>query len=118
MPQPWQELSIKNKHERDQHIVFDEPTHVYTVKGSSKGWTSCTGFIHKFFPHFDADAVIKKMMSSPSWPTNKYFGKTAGQIKAEWNASGKSASEAGTEMHLAIEQFLHGHPELISPPML
>jgi hypothetical protein len=33
---------------------------------------------------------------------------------AEWNANGKAASEAGTAMHLAIEQFLHGSPEQIS----
>ena len=111
MPQAWQELSFKNKHPRDDSISFDEPTHTYTVNGTYKGWTSCTGFIHKFFPHFDADAIIKKMMSSPKWPSNKYFGKTAKQIKGEWDANGKAASEAGTAMHLAIEQFLHGHPE-------
>jgi hypothetical protein len=117
MPQPWQELSIHNKHPRDDSISFDEPTHTYTVNGTYKGWTSCTGFIHKFFPHFDADAVIKKMMTSPKWPSNKYFGKTAKEIKGEWDANGKSASEAGTAMHLAIEQFLHGHPEIIATPV-
>lgn len=114
-PQPWQELSIKHRHPRDAAIHFDEPTHVYTVNGTYKGWTSCTGFIHNFFPHFDADAVIEKMMSSPKWPSSKYYGKTAKEIKAEWNSNGASASGAGTAMHLAIEQFLHGHPEIIDP---
>ena len=60
MPQPWQELSYKNKHPRDDLIQFDEPTHVYTVKGSSKGIVSCTKFLHEFFPHFDAAAIIRK----------------------------------------------------------
>lgn len=118
MPQPWQELSFKNKHARDDSIVFDEPTHVYTVNGTSKGWISCTKFIHNCFPHFDADAIIKKMMSSPKWSQSKYFGKTAQQIKDEWNANGEDASSRGTAMHLAIEQFLHGHPEMIDPPVL
>ena len=118
MPQPWQELSFKNKNPRDDLIQFDEPTHVYTVKGSSKGIVSCTKFLHEFFPHFDADAVIKKMMASPKWPQNKNYGKTAAQIKKEWNDNGASASGAGTAMHLAIEQFLHGHKELIEPGVL
>ena len=118
MPQPWQELSFKNKHPRDDSIVFDEPTHVYTVNGTSKGWISCTKFIHNCFPHFDADAIIKKMMSSPKWKQSKYYGKTAQQIKDEWNANGEDASSRGTAMHLAIEQFLHGHPEIIEPPVL
>jgi len=118
MPQPWQELSFKNKHPRDDAIQFDEPTHVYTVNGSSRGIISCTKFLHEFFPHFDAKAVIAKMMSSPKWPQNKYFGKTADQIQKEWSDSGAAASGAGTAMHLAIEQFLHGHPELIEPGVL
>jgi hypothetical protein len=67
MPQPWQELSFKNKHPRDNHIEFYEPTHVYTVNGSSKGIISCTKLLHEFFPHFDPDAVIKKMMNLKFW---------------------------------------------------
>jgi len=114
MPQPWQELSFKNKHPRDNQIQFDEPTHVYTVNGSSKGIISCTKFLHDFFPHFDATAVITKMMSSPKWPQSKYYGMTAAEIKKSWDDNGSSASGAGTAMHLGIEQFLHGHPELIS----
>ena len=107
MPQAWQELSFQNKHPRDDSIVFDEPTHVYTVNGTSKGWISCTKFIHNVFPHFDADAIIAKMMASPKWPNNKYYGKTAKQIKDEWDANGRAASSQGTAMHLAIEQFYH-----------
>jgi len=118
MPQPWQELSFKNKHPRNNHIEFYEPTHVYTVNGSSKGIISCTKFLHEFFPHFDAKAVIAKMMASPKWPQNKYYGKTAKEIEKEWDANRDAASGAGTAMHLAIEQFLHGHSELIEPGVL
>ncbi len=118
MPQPWQELSFKNIHPRDAKIEIDEPTHVYTVNGSSKGIVSCTKFLHEFFPHFDADAIIAKMMASPKWPQNKYFGMTAEAIKKLWDDNGAAASGAGTAMHLAIEQFLHGHPEMIEPSIL
>lgn len=108
MPEKWQVLSIRNKHPRDNYIVFDEPSHTYTVHGSSNGYISCTKFIHEFFPHFNADAVIKKMMQSPKWPANKLYGKTATEIKEMWNSNGKEASCLGTAMHLAIEQFLNG----------
>jgi len=107
-PQPWQSLAFKNRHQRDLQIEFDEPTHRYTVNGSSDGWTSCTGFLHSFFPHFDPDTTIKKMMKSPKWPESKYYGMTASEIKNQWNSSGKEASEAGTAMHLGIEMFHNG----------
>jgi len=113
MPEPWQELAVKYVHPRDASIVFDEPTHVYTVKGSSKGYISVTKFLHEFFPHFDAAAVIAKMMASPKWPQSKYFGKTSAEIQKEWSDSGRVASAAGTALHLAIEQYLNGHAELI-----
>ena len=115
MPQPWQKLSFTNKHPRDDHISFHEPTHTYYIDGSSEKVISCTGFIHSFFPHFDADATIKKMMSSKNWLSNKWYGMSAEEIKKTWNDSGKEASTRGTAMHLAIEQFLHGSPELIDP---
>ena len=118
MPQAWQELSFKNKHPRDASIVFDEPTHVYTVNGTYEGWISCTKFIHNCFPHFDADAIIKKMMSSAKWKDSKYYGKTAEEIKELWNQNGDAASSKGTAMHLAIEQFIHGHPEMIDNDVL
>ena len=116
-PLRWQKLAIKNRHPRDLCIEFDEPTHRYTVNGKSDGWISCTGFLHTFFPHFNADSTIKKMMASPNWITNKYYGKTADEIKKIWNNSGKEASEAGTAMHLGIEMYHNGAEELIEPPV-
>jgi ATP-dependent exoDNAse (exonuclease V) beta subunit len=115
MPEPWMTLLHTNRHERDQHITFYEPTHTYTIKGSSKGIISGTGFLHQFFPHFDAKKTIKKMMSSPKWPSSPYFGMTADQIETMWSDKGKQASEAGTAMHLAIEQFLNGREDVIEP---
>lgn len=115
--QPWQHLSRINHHPRDDRIKFVESTHTYYVDGSSEGNVSTTKFVHAFFPHFDAKATIQKMMKSPKWPQNKYFGKTEKEIMDEWNTNGKNASEAGTAMHLAIEQFLHGSSELIAEEM-
>lgn len=111
----WQSLAFTNRHLRDEHIEFDEPTHRYTIDGESKGWVSSTGFYHLFTPHFDADKTIKKMMNSPKWPQNKYYGMTAQEIKQQWSSSGKEASEAGTAMHLAIEMFHNGAEDLIEP---
>jgi ATP-dependent exoDNAse (exonuclease V) beta subunit len=108
-------LATKNKHPRDDHIRFFEPTHTYYIDGSSTNVTSCTGFLHQFFPHFDAKATIQKMMRSPKWAQSKYFGKTATEIETGWSDSGKEASGLGTAMHLAIEQFLNGAHERIDP---
>lgn len=106
----WQRLAEVNKHPRDDRIQFEEETHTYTVDGVRAGWTSCTGFLHNFFGHFDADAVIAKMMASPKWYESKYYGQTAEQIKAGWAAKGKASSEAGTRMHLDIEHFYNALP--------
>jgi ATP-dependent exoDNAse (exonuclease V) beta subunit len=111
----WQHLTDRNAHPRDEHISFDEPTHKYYVNGTCQGNISCTGFIHEFFGHFDPKATIAKMRKSAKWATSKYFGKTDKEITDEWNANGKEASSAGTAMHLAIEQFMHGAIEEIKP---
>lgn len=114
---PWMSLARRNTHTRDLLIQFDEPTHIYTVQGSSKGVISCTGFLHQFFGHFDAKATIKKMMASPKWTESKWYkpGITADELSAQWSKSGKEASEAGTAMHLAIEQFLNDAEDVIDP---
>ena len=101
----WQHLAVLNHHDRDDRIQFEEESHTYTIDGARKGWTSCTGFLHNFFGEFNADAVIKKMMSSSKWSSSKYFGMTAAAIKKQWADKGKASSEAGTRMHLDIEHF-------------
>jgi hypothetical protein len=115
MPEPWQTLAVKNKHPRDENIRFYEPTHTYYINGSSDKIISCTGFIHSFFPHFNAKATIEKMMKSPKWPQSQYYGMTAQQIEEKWSSSGKEASSLGTAMHLGIEQFLNGASDIIDP---
>jgi hypothetical protein len=99
-------LAIKNAHPRDQYIEFDEGPHIYTVHGE-QGYTSVTTWNHSHFSHFDADAIIDKMMKSKNWtdPNYKYYGMTREQIKASWDKNRDSASGAGTQMHYDIECF-------------
>lgn len=113
----WQTLYRENSHPRDKSISFDEPTHVYSVNGSSKGIMSCTKFVHGSFPYFNADLIIKKMMASPKWKDNKLFGMEAGEIKALWDRNSKEASSAGTAMHLGIEQFMNRAYRRIDPSL-
>ena len=115
MPQPWQTLAFLHAHVRDKEVRFVEKTHTYYVKGSSKGNVSTTGFVHSFFPHFDPVATIASMKASPKWPQSKYFGQTDQEIIDGWDKSGKEASGAGTNMHLAIEQHLNGALNRIDP---
>ena len=106
----WQRLAVVNKRPRDDRIQFEEETHTYTIDGERAGWTSCTGFLHNFFGHFDADAVIAKMMASPKWYSSKYYGMTADGIKKQWSDKGTASSAAGTRMHLDIEHFYNALP--------
>jgi hypothetical protein len=114
----WQRLTQVNRHPRDAHISFDEPTHKYYVNGSCQGNISCTGFVHEFFGHFDAKKIIAKMKKGANWATSKYFGKTDEEIMKEWSDNGKQASSAGTAMHFAIEQFMHGAVQEIDPAVM
>lgn len=112
--QPWMSLARRNKHPRDANIVFDEPTHIYTVNGSSKGIVSITTFLHHFFPHFDADKVITNMMKSPKWPQSKWYGMTREEIRNAWTNNGREASEAGTATHLAVEMAMNDAWDVVS----
>lgn len=104
-------LAKLNSHARDKRIVFDEGPHIYYIDGSCDGYISCTTWNHSHFEHFDADAIITKMMSSSNWqPGNKYYGKTREEIKALWNKNRDDAANAGTKMHLDIECYYNNCP--------
>jgi ATP-dependent exoDNAse (exonuclease V) beta subunit len=105
-------LAVKNGHERDKRIRFEEEGHIYHIEGLDEKPISVTTLIHHFFPQFNPDQVIDKMMKGRNWPNSPYFGKTKQQIKDGWESSGKEASQAGTLMHADIERFLNGDPPL------
>lgn len=98
-----------NSHTRDSNIVFYEPTHKYTVLNDPNSkYTSVTTWNHSHFEHFDADKIIKKMMSSNSWKVgHKYYGKTPIQIKRLWDDNRDSAAKHGTQIHYLIECFMN-----------
>ena len=102
---PPTKLALLNPHPRDAYISFDEGPHIYTVHGDTT-FTSVTTWIHSHFSHFDADAIIDKMMPKIlKDPNYKYYGMTREQIKAQWEQNGKQASGSGTDMHNDIERF-------------
>jgi len=102
-------LSTRNLHHRDKQLVFDEPTHKYTILSDPLSkYTSVTTWNHSHFPHFDADKIIKKMMKGKNWnPDNKYWGLAAEQIKKQWADNGAAVSGAGTDLHFDIECFMN-----------
>lgn len=108
-------LETKNPHHRDSLIVFDEPSHTYTINGDSD-YMSATTFVHSNFGEFDEDLIIGRMMSSKNWTSNKYYGMTAEEIKAAWELNRNQAADAGTKMHAQIEDFYNGLFDLATLP--
>jgi hypothetical protein len=102
-------LQRRNLNERDKNLVFDEPTHKYSIlTDPDSKYTSVTTWNHSHFPHFDADDIIQKMMKGKNWnPQNKYWGKTPQQIKDQWSENAASVSGAGTDLHFDIECFMN-----------
>jgi len=106
-------LYFKNYHPRDANIKFKEENHEYTVNGE-KGYTSVTTFVHKHFPHFDNESIIKNILSSKRMttdPTYKYYGMTKEQILADWETNRNLAAEAGTKLHYDIECYFNSNPQ-------
>jgi len=101
-------LAKRHAHPRDIHIAFDEPTHTYSINGSSKGIISVTKFLGSFHGKFDADKILQGMRRKGIEPDSPYFGKTDAEIKKQWNENGAQASSAGTALHLTIEEYLEG----------
>lgn len=100
-------LTLKNAHERDSHITFDEGPHIYTVNGDSS-FTSVTTWVHSHFGHFDADEIIDKILNGRKWnsdPNYKYYQMTKEEINAMWDEKRDKASLAGTLMHYDIECY-------------
>ena len=102
-------LKQRHEHDRDKYLLFEEKWHKYTITNDPKSkYTSVTKIIHSLFPKFNPDLVIKKMMAGKNWnESNKYWGMTPEEIKAQWNNNSKSVSGAGTDLHFNIEQFMN-----------
>ncbi len=97
-------LSTINTHPRDARIAFDEPTHVYTIDGSAKGYKSVTTLVHTAFKPFVADEVVSNIFRGRNYAQSDYYGMSREEIKASWT----EAAALGTAMHLNIEKFYNG----------
>lgn len=104
-------LSSKNCDARDKHIKFYEEEHKYIIDlEPDVKYTSVTTWIHEHFEKFDADKIITKMMNSSSWKEgHRYWGKTADEIKAQWNSNKDAVSCAGTDLHFEVECFYNNN---------
>ena len=104
-------LSLRFPHERDKNICFQEEGHKYTIlTDPDSTYTSVTTWNHSHFGHFNADEIIRKMMSSKSWKEgHKYWGLTGEEIKDQWNNNRDNAAGAGTQLHFEIECFMNSN---------
>ena len=105
-------LAKKNVHERDQHIIFDEGPHIYTVHGKL-GYTSVTTWNHHHFSAFDAEKIATNIVNGKrvhSDPNYKYYKMTKDEIITMWRKNGDSASTKGTQLHYDIECFYNDWP--------
>lgn len=85
--------------DRDRLIQFDEATHTYTVDNLGT-LTSVSNVVARFFRPFDAkEASLKKC---------NYDEEAAERLREEWECKGVFASQAGTHLHLQIENYLNG----------
>lgn len=83
--------------ENDNNKDDDDGFHIASI--------SSTAFVHQFFPHFNAEKVIMKMMKGTRWRDSPYYGLSINEIKEQWEQNGKNSSAAGTYMHDRIECF-------------
>lgn len=105
-------FQINNKHIRDDYITFEPISHIYTV--CNEKYTSVTTLIHKYFPKFNHDKVIDKMMKSNKWNESKYFGMTKTEIKEIWEKNGSESAKKGTNLHDIIENYYLNNKEYTS----
>ena len=102
-------LETANKHERDEHIFFDEAPHKYYINGVCDN-TSVTTLIHNYGEKFDSEKIINKMMSSMNWTSSRYYGMSSEEIKDLWKKNGEEAARDGTYMHKCIEDYWNDDP--------
>jgi hypothetical protein len=58
-----------------------------------------TSLLEDLFPEFNADVVLAKMRSRPSWATGKYNGLENWEIKLAWARNGENCANLGSAMH-------------------
>lgn len=100
-------LEKLHAHERDTRVAFDVKHHKYSVDDMDD-YISVTTIIKEFFPKFDSDVIINKMMKGSNWKESKYFGMTKEEIQKQWRDKAENASSLGTLLHNTIENHYNG----------
>lgn len=103
-------LQALHGHPLDKLLRFEPVSHVYTVIGDTRPYTSVTKWNHSHFAAFDAPEVIKGMLRSPHWPKSIYYGQSAEEIQAGWSQKGQEAARKGTALHAQIENYYNQVP--------
>ncbi|KAK3241570.1 hypothetical protein CYMTET_48686 [Cymbomonas tetramitiformis] len=104
-------LSTLNPSRSDVEVAFDETAHRYTVRGSTRNYTSVTTMLSRYWQPFDGPAIVARY--GHRWRTDrthKYYGMTEEEILQEWEHNRVRASSAGTVMHDLIERYYNTHP--------
>lgn len=108
-------LSVKNKHQFDYKIKFQDEGHKYWINGDNKNVISVTEFYKKFFPEFEtkSDEIINAIINSEKYkdPDYKYHNMSAEAIKKSWKNIGNEASDLGKQLHKDIEDFYNSREE-------
>ena len=114
-------LEGKNRHIKDDRIRFFTEGHRYEVdfkndgSFSSDDILSVTTILKLFFPEFNKDAVIAKMMANKNFEKNHkdLIGLTPDQIKDKWSSAGTESQQMGSRLHEEIECVLNEEKELV-----
>lgn len=108
-------LYVANAHVRDTNIRFTSEGHYYTLMTNAcdaapqRFNVSVTGFVHQFFPAFDAHAIARRMVANPTNLANgAYAGMTEQDIVRAWEENRERAAAQGTWMHGQIENHYNG----------
>jgi len=102
----------------DDNVFQEKEAHLYFVRDITTNTFrpfngSCTGAIAEHLPKFDRNAAYEVMVRSGSLHKKAHYrGKTREQIFEMWSEGGEEASDFGTEMHAAIEDYANGVADL------
>jgi len=99
-------MGDKTAHHPDgKHIIhFRDARHTYTDNQQAR-YLSGTGFVGRFFPKFDAEAVSIKCSQGKN---PKYAGRSPEEIRAEWTAEARRGSSEGDNVHAYAEARISG----------
>ncbi|MFI5218247.1 MAG: hypothetical protein ACHQNT_02075 [Bacteroidia bacterium] len=93
---PKGKINELNKHHRDSRIKFFPIPHIYLIDDNPRTISAST-LVKRFFQDFDDDywAAYKAQQQ----------GRTAQQLKDEWETNRQQSANLGTRLHLDIEKY-------------